>query len=311
MKIGVLGTGFGAYHIKLYSMMEGVEAVYVFGRNLDKLNELNTKYGSHIVTDINEIMNNDEIDFIDICLPNELHREYAILAMKHGKHVFCETPIAYSLEDAYAMQEAKQKYGKHLMVNLFLRFEYAYEVLASFVQEGKFGNINKIQIQRYTPPLWGDLGLNKIVTDLMIHDIDFVSYLLGSTDKVQVAKVVGTEGQCAVSAICTYDNAFAEINASSMMPYGYPFAVSYEVIFEQAVVRYFEDGYENRLDAKLTVFTENKQEEIPLIQNNCYEKCLNYVLQIIKTSKIPINDVSEAVKSLEIANHIKKLITFN
>ena len=308
MNVGILGTGFGAYHAELYSKMEDVETIYLFGRNREKLEELKNKLGIKIVSDIDELVEMKDVDLIDICLPSQLHAKYAIKALEHEKHVFCETPVAYTLEDATAMLEAKKASGKQLMVDLFLRFENAYETLADLTQKGDYGHIRKIQIQRYTSPIWGDLGKTKIVTDLMMHDIDFVSYLLGSPSKIDAVKTLGKEGQCAVSAFCTYENAFAEINSSSMMPYAYPFAVSYEVIFDRGVVRYFEDGYPDHLDTKLTVYTNDARKDLPLLENNCYEKALRYVLDMIQTNRTPINDISEAVRSLQIDLAIHKMI---
>lgn len=139
----------------------------MFGRNPKKLKELEAKYGIHPVTDMNEKMENEEIDLVDICLPNELYCTYAVQALEHKKHVLCETPVALNISDAIAMQTAQQKSGK----------------------------LRKLQIQRNTTPVWGDLGQANIVTSLMCHDIDFVTYLLGRPKKVQVAKTLGKEGQ--------------------------------------------------------------------------------------------------------------------
>ncbi|WP_167958058.1 Gfo/Idh/MocA family protein [Anaerosporobacter faecicola] len=306
MNIGILGTGFGAYHAELYSHMTEVDEIYVFGRKPEKLQKLQEKFGVHTVTDPEEILQNDGITLIDLCLPTALHKEYSIRALKQGKHVFCETPVAYTLDDAYAMLEAKQTYGKHLMVDLFIRFEYAYELLASYVKDHRYGALRKIQIQRNTAPIWGDLGPDKIVMDLMSHDIDYVTSLLGPTTNIQTTLVPGKEGQCAVSALCTYEHAYAEINASSMMQYGFPFVVSFEAIFENAVVRYHEDGYETQVDTRFQLFTDKKQENLPLPAINCYEKSLQYVLHAIHAQETPIIDIKEAIQSLEMATRIRE-----
>ena len=62
MKVGVLGTGFGAYHVELYSKIEEVEAIYVFGRNLEKLEHLKSKFGITIVTAIDDIIENEDMN---------------------------------------------------------------------------------------------------------------------------------------------------------------------------------------------------------------------------------------------------------
>ncbi len=310
MKVGILGTGFGAYHAELFSSIKEVDTIYVYGRKPEKLKELQTRFGIHPVTKISEIMENDEIDLVDICLPSDLHCKFAIQALEHNKHVLCETPVAFTISDAIDMQTAQQKYGKLLMVDLFMRFEHAYEILVNIVKSGEYGRLQKIQIQRNTPPIWGDLGPSNIVTALMTHDIDFVSYLLGKPEKVQTAKTLGKKGQCSVSLLCSYDSAFAEINASSMMPIGYPFSVSYEAILDNAVVRYYEDRYKDqndRLDTRLSLFTENSCKDI-LVQNNCYYEMIRYAVKMIQSTEKPINDISDAVMSLEMTLQIADLI---
>lgn len=307
MKVGILGTGFGAYHAELFSNIDDVDTIYMFGRKPEKLKELESRFGIHPVTDINDIMENDEIDLVDICLPSDLHCTYAIQALEHNKHVLCETPVALNISDAIAMQKAQQKSGKLLMVDLFLRFEHAYEVLADLVHTGEYGKLQKLQIQRNTAPIWGDLGPNNIVTALMIHDIDYVSYLLGKPESMQTAKTLGKEGTCSVSVLCSYGNAIAEINSSSMMPIGYPFAVSYEAILDNAVVRYYEDRYNDHIDTKLTLYTKNSCKDI-LPQNNCYYEVIQYAVKMVQSTKKPINDISDAVMSLEMALKIKDLI---
>lgn len=308
MKVGILGTGFGAYHAELFSKINEVETIYVFGRKPEKLKELESKFGIHPVTSMNEIMENDEIDLVDICLPVPLHCEYAIQALEHNKHVLCETPVTYSVSDAIAMQNAKQNSGKQLMIDLFPRFEYAYETVANFVQTGEYGKLHKFQILRNTPPIWGDLGPRQIVTDLMIHDIDFVSYLLGKPKKIEAITTPGREGSCVVSALCSYDNAYAEINSSSMMPSSYPFKVSYEAIFEHAVVQYYEDCSPKYRDAKMTLFTDDQCKDLPLPEWNCYDKMIRYAVKMVQTAEKPINDISDAVISIDMALQIKDLI---
>ncbi|MDR0272381.1 MAG: Gfo/Idh/MocA family oxidoreductase, partial [Clostridiales bacterium] len=103
IKVGILGTGFGETHVKLYKKIEGFEIVSVFGRNADKLQKITEEYGVKTTTDISEIIENPEIDVIDICLPTELHCKYAIEGLKAGKHIFCETPLTYCIEEAEAI----------------------------------------------------------------------------------------------------------------------------------------------------------------------------------------------------------------
>lgn len=141
MNVGVLGTGFGAYHAELLTKMERVDKVIIFGRNEAKLQKLKQALGVEITTNIEDIMHDSSIDVIDICLPSILHRQYAVDALKNGKHVFCETPVCYSLEDALALKEAEQLYGTRILVNQFIKFDPAYKHLYETTYNEKYGKL--------------------------------------------------------------------------------------------------------------------------------------------------------------------------
>ncbi len=114
IKVGILGTGFGETHAELYKKFKGFEVVSIFGRNQEKLNKIGEKYNIPVVTDINEIITNPDIDLIDICLPTELHSTWAVEGLKNGKHIFCETPVTYSVDEAIKIQQAAEQYGKNV-----------------------------------------------------------------------------------------------------------------------------------------------------------------------------------------------------
>ena len=154
MRIAVLGTGFGAYHVELYAKRTDVEKIIVWGRNEEKLKELQDKFQIDITTDMEAIWNDGEIDLVDICLPNYLHKDTAIKALSAGKNVFIETPVAETIEDAEAILQASKLYEKRVFVDLFLRFEYAYEYLHHFVKENKYGKLRELQVKRETMPWW-------------------------------------------------------------------------------------------------------------------------------------------------------------
>ena len=68
------------------------------------------------------LLDDPTVDAVDICLPNDLHREFAVRALQAGKHVLCEKPIALTLEDADAMIAAARRAGRFLMIGHVLRF---------------------------------------------------------------------------------------------------------------------------------------------------------------------------------------------
>lgn len=308
MKIGVLGTGFGAYHAELLTKINGVNKVVVFGRNEAKLQELKQALGVEITTSIEDIMLDSTIDVIDICLPSTLHRQYAIDALRNGKHVFCETPICYNIEDTLAMKEAEQQYGRRILVNQFIKFDPAYKYLYETTRNEKYGKLLAFTLKRETPPLWGDLGLQSIATNLMIHELDFVTWLLGS---MEAYYVWGTDGEnseeALVRTIFHKNNVSAEIVVSSQMPTGYPFSVGYEAYFTQGKLVYQENDHMNgTVDKSLIEYTSSGKQELLLEQADPYEKSIAHSLLCLEDNTKSIIELDYALQAIKLAIEIEK-----
>lgn len=300
MKIAVLGTGFGAYHVELWTKITDAAQIIVWGRQEKKLKELQEKFHVEITGTMEKIWNDDEIELVDICLPNHLHKETAIKALHAGKNVLIETPLAESLEDATTILETADRCGKRAFVDLFLRFEYAYQYLYHIVRENSYGQLKELQVKRETPPWWGNLDTKHIGISLMIHDIDFVVRLMGEPERISVNGTEVREQQSLVTACLAYKDALAFVRGASAMPGTFPFSVGYEAVFESAVIRYYEDGYsDGQTKTALELFCNEKKEEIPLLQSDCYEAVLKHVFQCLQSGQTSCLDVKEAFLTLK------------
>ena len=78
--------------------------------------------GVQVVTDYHELLQDPDIDVVDVCVPTYLHKKVVLEAAAAGKHVFCEKPIARSIEDAEAMVKACKYAGVKLSVGHVVRF---------------------------------------------------------------------------------------------------------------------------------------------------------------------------------------------
>ena len=309
MKIGILGTGFGAYHAEIYNKLPGAEVLGIFGRKEEKLKKIESDLKIKGTNNIQDIITNQEIELIDICLPSSLHREYAIAAMKSGKNVFIETPAALSLEDAIAIQKAAREYDKKAFVNLFIRCEPSYEYLHDLIQKNTLGKLKALHIRRKTPHLWEDLGLSNITINLMTHEFDFVTWLLGCPNKVTTSGVEGREGESHVIALLNYDDVIVEVQSSSMMPDHHPFTVAYEAMFENGTVEFIENGYADREEKSLIVYTNQERQEVELEVKNCYEEAIKHVLECCEKNIPTRLGIDEAVTSLEITLKVKEMLS--
>ncbi|UED74172.1 Gfo/Idh/MocA family protein [Brevibacillus sp. DP1.3A] len=307
MNIAVLGTGFGAYHAHLLKKMDGVDRVVVFGRNESKLQKLQEELQVEITVHIDEIMRDPTIDVVDICLPSQLHRQFAVEALENGKHVFCETPVCYTLDDAQAMKHTRDRSGKKLLVNQFIKFDPAYAYLRSAQTENKYGQLLSLSLKRETAPLWGDLGLSSITTNLMIHELDFVTWLFGRNASTSAW---GVESSCKKQSIVHSHfhspDTHAEIVASSQMPISYPFTVGYEAYFEKAKLVFQEADSHGQTESFLWEYTSSGKNELVLQPVNPYEDSLRHAIRCFADHTQSIIDVDHAVESLELALALQK-----
>lgn len=313
MNIGILGTGFGAHHAGLLVKMKQVDKVVIFGRNETKLHKLKQTLGVEVTTCIEDIMLDPTIDVVDLCLPSNLHKQYAIEALKNGKHVFCETPVCLQLEDALAMKQAEEQYGKRVLVNQFIKFEPAYHYLYEAALQEKYGKLLSFTLKRETAPLWGDLGLGSITTNLMIHELDFVAWMLGSIEDCSVwGAKMGIDGQSLVRANFHNSEVYAETIVSSQMPETYPFTVGYEAYFERAKLIFHESEDMNGSELSLTEFTSSGKHQLVLEQAIYCEKSIEHALQCLEDNSSSILSLDHAVQALEIALELReKLLSSN
>jgi predicted dehydrogenase len=305
MKIGILGTGFGKYHAELYKKIDKDCSITIFGRSKDKLDEIQSSLNVSITTNIDNIILDNKIDLVDICLPNHLHAEYTIKALENGKNVFCETPLCVSNEDINLIKEAQAKSNKKVFVNLFIKHEYPYRYLYDIVKKGSLGKLRSLSLQRKTPALWGDLSLDNIVTNLMIHEFDFITWILGIPKDISSYGNNGENGKSNVSCILKYNDTIVSFQSSSMLPTKSPFAVGYEAIFDKGVINYNELSSANNYSCSFVLTTDYETKTISIPEINCYEESIKHVLDCINNNAKTVQGIDNATLSLKLALKLK------
>ncbi|AIQ13133.1 Gfo/Idh/MocA family protein [Paenibacillus durus] len=309
MNVAVLGTGFGAYHASLLKSMNLCERLVVFGRNPDKLEQLEKELNVEIARDIGEILRDPDIDVIDLCLPSSLHCEIAVKALEHGKHVFCETPVCCSMEEAAAMLIAERRCGSRVLVNRFIHFDPAYAYLRESCLKGTYGKLLSLTLKRETPPIWGDLGLESLPVNLMIHELDFIS---GIMDCPELVSAWGAEyedkRQSLVRAFFREGSTFAEVISSSGMPDEYPFTAFYEAYFESAKLVFHESDRNGRSEPLLIEYSASGEQRLVLEEANPYAKSLEHALQCFGQKSDSLLSLEGAAKSMESALKIRRQI---
>nr|WP_308743125.1 Gfo/Idh/MocA family oxidoreductase [uncultured Anaerocolumna sp.] len=302
IKVGILGTGFGETHAELYKKIEGFEVVSIFGRNQEKLNEIGEKYNIPVVTDINEIITNPDIDLIDICLPTELHSTLAVEGLKNGKHIFCETPVTYSVDEAIKIQQAAAQYGKNVFVDMFLKFSPPHRFAADVVKKAELGRLLSVRSYNRTSPRWGDLGIQKNVETFHNHNMDFVIGLAGMPNCV-TASGIDYKGESIVTSALSYNGMYAVLESNSSLPKCCPFEIGFELFFTDGVVRY-DAVYGSYTKEEFSVTGNDKDREVlQLDSKDEYEEVIRHIQNClhnnVKSDRIDIEDAVNTVKLKE------------
>ena len=154
---------------------------------------------------LDELLSNPEIDAVSVCTANSTHRDVTISALRHGKHVLCEKPMAATLEECNDMADAARTEGKWLMIAHNQRFCTTHKRAKELLEAGAIGRPLSFctTFGHSGPDNWSiDAGTSNwffdkakscfgVVADLGVHKIDLVRYLLGC-DVAEISATLAT-----------------------------------------------------------------------------------------------------------------------
>lgn len=242
MRIGILGAGWtGNTHAEAYVTMPDVEIAGIVGRREAKVQELADALDVPGFTDPWKILDDETVDAVDVCYPTFVHREYVIAALERGKHAFCETPIALTLEDADAMIAAAHSSGKLLLVAQVMRFVDAYVYIRDMVRSGELGKPQVVFASRLSSGRHRGrrpaAEVGEPVVELMIHDFDYLNWLVGKATAVRGTGFVGPTGKVDYALIALeHEGMYGQVEGSVLMPLSYPFSTGLRVVCEESAV---------------------------------------------------------------------------
>jgi predicted dehydrogenase len=214
IKIGVIGLGLmGERHVRGYDKMPLVELYALCDANEEKAKTSSQKYGAKCYMELEAMLSDPEVDAVDICLPDNMHLHAIELAVKYGKHILVEKPMACKLGEANKIYEITKDYDKTFMVGHILRFDPRYASAKAYVSSGRLGRLVSLYARRNSP-IAGPLhyrGVTDLSMHVMVHDIDAVQWITGSRIIAVFAKasshVLQDYGMTdCIQALCTFAN---------------------------------------------------------------------------------------------------------
>lgn len=192
LRIGVIGCGaIGREHIKrLHGRISGSEVVAVMDvveGGARKGAEL-VGDGCKVYTDIDAIVNDSDVDALVVTTPGFAHKEPVLAAIKAGKPVFCEKPLATTAADSKEIMDAEIASGRHLVqVGFMRRYDRGYRQVKELIDGGNFGKPLIVKCTHRAISVDASYSTAMAVTDTAIHEIDCLHWLLNDEwDAVQV-----------------------------------------------------------------------------------------------------------------------------
>lgn len=184
LKIGVFGVGhLGKFHLNNWLEIPGVEIVGFYDPNDDTAVEVAEKYRLSRFQDADTLM--DACDAIDVVAPTNYHFECCEKAIKKGKHVFVEKPLANTMDEARQLVKLAEESGIKFQVGHVERFNPAFLAVRDMQLHPMFIEVHRLA--QFNPR-----GTEvSVILDLMIHDIDIILSIVKSDVKNISASGVG------------------------------------------------------------------------------------------------------------------------
>ncbi len=273
LKIGIIGCGgMGMTHASAYKILEkNVKVVAVADVVPEAAKKAADLVGAErIYASGDELLANEKLDYVDICLPTYLHTHHAVAAMEKGMHVFLEKPVCMNEDEAQLLLETQKKTGAIVQIGLCCRFNECHEYLKQVIVDGTYGKLIAGTFQRVSPkPTWGwenwymdPEKSGTVAMDLHVHNADFIRYIMGDPDSFEFNVTRRAEGNIEhVYAIYHYGDAVILSEDGWDFPSSFPFSESFRVKFERATLVLNHEGFH--------VYTEDGETITPEFEAAC------------------------------------------
>lgn len=301
--IGIIGFGFmGKTHLEAYqaAIRNGIDAqlVSVYSFDVDSTKSGNVETGAadsvdldslgiHRAESLEELLTDDRVTAVSICTPTDTHVELASSAMRAGKHVLVEKPVALTPESIAELSTVAEETGCLCMPAMCMRFWPGWSWLHDQIRTGQFGPVISARFQRigaapgWSQDFYGDERRSGgALTDLHIHDVDFIISTFGLPSQVSCS---GSHDQM-MSTFDYPDGPHSVTAEGAWYPVAnYPFQMRYRVCFSKVIADYdmAREGEE------LKLYSGDQEEVIPLKETSGYQLEIEHFLSVVENGVQP------------------------
>jgi myo-inositol 2-dehydrogenase/D-chiro-inositol 1-dehydrogenase len=236
LHFGIIGAGrIGCVHAETLAFrMPEAEIVSIFDVNTQAAQSLAARCNiPKVAASAEEVLSDPKIDAVLICSPTPTHTDLIVKAAQAGKHIFCEKPIAFSLEKIDEALAAVKKAGVQLQIGFNRRFDSNFMRLRQAVESGEIGTPRMMRLisrDPAPPPISYIRTSGGIYLDMMIHDFDMARFLIGdeveeiyTVADVMVDPAIGEAGDVDTTIVLLRfrNGVMGTIDNTRESPYGY------------------------------------------------------------------------------------------
>lgn len=197
--VGIIGTGtISRFHMEAYKKLDNVQVIAACDINEERVRKFAREYNiPNVFTKYEDLLSMKEINAVSVTTWNIYHCPISIAALKAGKNVLCEKPLAMNSREAEEMVKTAEETSRILMVGFCTRYESPVAVLKNMIDKGDLGRIYYAKtsfIRRWGNPGGWFADIERSgggpVIDLGVHALDIVRYLSGKPKAVSVSASV-------------------------------------------------------------------------------------------------------------------------
>ncbi len=196
------------------------------------------KYGSY-----EDALADPNVDAVDLCVPTDRHAEMAIAALRRGKHVLVEKPLALTSAEAESVVAEARSAGRVAMAAHVLRFMPAYTEARRRIR--RLGPVRHAVFQRRcAAPAWSEWLQDASRSgggafDLLVHDVDYVRWVFGLPRSLQVSGLSDPErGIDTVNASLAYPDCAVTVSGGWLLKGDYPFSMGFTIACDEGVLEF-------------------------------------------------------------------------
>lgn len=181
LRVGIVGAGaIGRTHIeRINNVLQGAKVTACSDVNIDLGQSVAKKYGCRFYADGEEMIASDDIDAVIVTTIDPCHEQYVMAAIRTGKYVFCEKPLAPEAEACKRIVDAEIAGGRRLVqVGFMRRYDQGYRQLKNVIQNRIYGEPLLLHCAHRNPAVDESYTTPMAVENSMIHEIDVIRWLL-------------------------------------------------------------------------------------------------------------------------------------